>query len=286
MPIFGQTSSRPPDMIAPNPLFIPLHAALAHDNPASFIFRGNELLLSEDWHLPDVGTCTALALPEALVQPLGSFAGRYCRTVTVSAATLPPAGHEFVKLRAVLAAAGPESVLSLAGRAYQIAEWARTHQFCGVCATKILRVDGERCVKCPACGAMTYPRISPAMMVLITRGDQALLARHTASTSHIFSALAGFVEAGESIEETVHREVMEEVGLKVHKLQYFGSQPWPFPHSLMIAFKAEYLSGEIRLDENEIAEARWFSRDEALPEVASTISISGHLIRSHFTSLR
>ncbi len=123
-------------------------------------------------------------------------------------------------------------------------------------------------------------------MVLIKRGDEALLARHAASTTNMFSALAGFVEAGEAIEETVHREVMEEVGLQVHQLQYFGSQPWPFPHSLMIAFTAEYLAGEIRIDESEIAEARWFGRDEALINVPGTFSIAGHLLRSFFTNIQ
>jgi NAD+ diphosphatase len=271
-----------------SPLFIPAFnftAASPNAHAVTFVFRGNELLVGEsDLRLPDQQLLAQLPIPAALVQPLGLFADVFCRCVSIAIETEAPAGLHFVKLRALLTAEA-DNILSLAGRAYQIAEWARMHQFCGVCATKMQHVAGERCFKCPACSAMTYPRISPAMMVLITRGDQALLARHAASTSNIFSALAGFVEAGESIEETVHREVMEEVGLKVHKLQYFGSQPWPFPHSLMIAFKAEYLSGEIRLDENEIAEARWFSRDEALPEVASTISISGHLIRSHFTNL-
>ncbi len=190
-----------------------------------------------------------------------------------------------MRLRAVITTA-PTDVLSLAGRAYQIAEWARTHQFCGVCATRMQATESERSFRCPACGMVAYPRISPAMMVLIKRGDEALLARATASTTNMFSALAGFVEAGETIEETVHREVMEEVGLQVHKLQYFGSQPWPFPHSLMIAFTAEYLAGEIRTDANEIAEAKWFARDEPLINVPGTFSIAGHLLRSFFTNIQ
>jgi NAD+ diphosphatase len=269
-----------------NPLFITSHSSAVHDDPATFIFRGNELLLGEsDGRLANQEICTALAISESLIQALGFFAGRYCRTVSVSAGMEAPAGFQFVKLRPLLAA-GPDNILSIAGRAFQIAEWARTHRFCGVCASEMQLVAGERCFKCPVCGALAYPRISPAMMVLITRGEQALLARHVSSTTNIFSALAGFVEAGESIEETVHREVMEEVGLKVHRLAYFGSQPWPFPHSLMVAFTAEYLSGEIRLDEREIAEARWFSRDEPLTDVPGVFSIAGHLIRSYFTNVQ
>ncbi len=119
------------------------------------------------------------------------------------------------------------------------------------------------------------------MMVLVKKGDAILLARHTASPTGLFTALAGFLEAGESIEDAVHREVHEEVGLRVRDLRYFGSQSWPFPHSLMIAFTAEWESGEITVDPNEIAEARWFGPGDALPEVATGISIAGELIRAN-----
>ena len=123
------------------------------------------------------------------------------------------------------------------------------------------------------------------MMVLIRKDNAILLARHTASPTNRFSALAGFLEAGESIEEAVHREVMEEVGLKIHNLRYFGSQSWPFPHSLMIAYTADYLSGEIRPDENEIAEARWVGPNDSLPEYASEVSIAAALINSHLATV-
>ena len=119
------------------------------------------------------------------------------------------------------------------------------------------------------------------MMVLIRKGDAILLARHTASPNNRFSPLAGFLEAGESVEEAVHREVFEEVGLKVDRLKYFGSQSWPFPHSLMIAFTAEYVSGEITVDRNEIAEAQWFGPGDPLPEYTVGVSISGELINAH-----
>ncbi|MEC5386891.1 NAD(+) diphosphatase [Uliginosibacterium sp. H3] len=272
-------------MHATSPLFAPSLDLSVTSHTKTFVFRGNELLIGEtDMHLPDQAIVAHLPILDTLVQPLGVFAETPCHCVSVGMDTEAPAGFQFVRLRALLTAE-PDTILSLAGRAYQIAEWARTHQFCGVCGTKTQRMAAERCFKCPACSAMAYPRISPAMMVLVTRGNEALLARHAASTNNTFSALAGFVEAGESVEETVHREVMEEVGLRVHKLRYFGSQPWPFPHSLMIAFTAEYLSGEIRLDEHEIAEAGWFPRSGPLPDVPSTISISGHLLRSFFTGL-
>jgi NAD+ diphosphatase len=140
---------------------------------------------------------------------------------------------------------------------------------------------GERCFKCVECGHMAYPRISPAMMVLIRKGDAVLLAMHVASPAKRFTPLAGFLEAGESIEEAVHREVFEEVGLQVTNLRYFGSQSWPFPHSLMIAFTADYAAGEIRVDPAEIAEARWFGAGDDWPERVPHISISSMLVDAH-----
>ena len=189
-------------------------------------------------------------------------------------------GLVFRKLRSLFGTMD-EALLSVAGRAFQISNWARTHRFCGACGTPTVHVAVERCVRCPACGFMAYPRISPAMMVLIRRGDSILLARHSASPAPFFTALAGFVEAGESVEEAVHREVFEEVGLKVRNIAYFGSQPWPFPHSLMIAYTAEFEGGEIKIDEAEIAEARWFGPDDALPKIPHGVSIASDLIRAH-----
>jgi NAD+ diphosphatase len=269
----------------PPSLFLPGTEPISDPGAVSFVFRGSELLLgAPDQRLPGLDVCHSLPIPDGAIQPLGTFAGVHCRTAWVSADTPAPAGFEFVKLRAVLAAE-PHDILSLAGRASQLAEWARTHRFCGACASPMIILAGERCAKFTACGMLAYPRISPAMMVLVTRGEEALLARNVLSTTGMFSALAGFAEAGESIEDTVHREVEEEVGLRVHNLRYFGSQPWPFPHSLMIAFTAEYLSGEIRIDPSEIAEAGWFPRNGPLPPVPATFSIAGHLLRAWFTQL-
>ena len=189
-------------------------------------------------------------------------------------------GLVFRKLRSLFGAMD-EALLSVAGRAFQISNWARTHRFCGACGTPTVHLAGERCVKCPACGFMAYPRISPAMMVLIRRGDSILLARHSASPAPFFTALAGFVEAGESVEEAIHREVFEEVGLRVRNIAYFGSQPWPFPHSLMIAYTADFEGGDIKIDEAEIAEARWFGPDDALPKIPHGVSIASELIRAH-----
>ncbi len=166
---------------------------------------------------------------------------------------------------------------ALAGRAVQIVEWHRTHQFCGRCGERTELAQGERARKCPSCGLLNFPRLAPAIITLIERGEEALLARGRNFGNPMYSTLAGFVEPGESIEEAVHREVREEVGVEVTNLRYFGSQPWPFPHSLMIGFHADWAAGEIAIDGNEIADAKWFHADD-LPNIPGRISISRWLI--------
>lgn len=169
-----------------------------------------------------------------------------------------------------------------AGRAVQLVEWARTHRFCGRCSTPTEPVPGERAMKCPACGLLAYPRVAPAMITLVTRGEpgpdqEALLARGVQWRVPMYSCLAGFVEPGESLEAAVVREVAEEVGLTVVNAQYRASQPWPFPHSLMVGFRAEYEAGDIVCQESEIVDAGWFRRDR-LPMVPPGISIARRLI--------
>ncbi len=172
-----------------------------------------------------------------------------------------------------------EETLALAMRGVHLMDWERTHKFCGVCGTPTEQMEHERAKRCPACGHSTYPRISPAMMVLVTRGKKLLLARGVNFPAGRYSALAGFVEAGESIEDAVHREVREEVGVTVDNLQYFGSQNWPFPNSLMIAFTAEYVSGELTPEPSEIADAQWFELDQ-LPQLPPRFSISRALLNA------
>jgi NAD+ diphosphatase len=131
--------------------------------------------------------------------------------------------------------------------------------------------------ECPGCGFLSFPRISPAVIVLVEKENRVLLARVKRFTTELYSVLAGFVEPGETLEETVRREVEEEVGIKVKNLRYFGSQPWPFPDSLMIGFTADYESGEIKIDETEIADAGWYDPDR-LPTIPGKISIARELI--------
>ena len=180
----------------------------------------------------------------------------------------------------------PETHVAIAMRAVQLLEWERTHRFCGACGSPTERIAGERAYRCTGCGLSVYPRISPAMMVLITRGREVLLARGVTFPAGRYSALAGFLEAGESIEDAIHREVREEVSVEVGDLRYFGSQSWPFPNSLMIAFTAEWKAGEIRADPAEIADAQWFDID-ALPEMPPPkVSISRALIDATVQRLR
>lgn len=260
--------------------FLPLMAAPADVATATFVFHRDRVLLRvADLGLPDVA---ALDFGTSRLQPVGMLDGVYYQALWVDEEDDVAASEQYAwrGLRSLFGIVD-DSWLGLAGRACQLAEFARTHRYCGVCATAMQAVVGERSFKCPHCGMTAYPRISPAMMVLIRNGDSVLLAMHANSPSQRFTPLAGFLEAGESVEEAVHREVMEEVGLRVHNLRYFMSQSWPFPHSLMIAFTADYLDGEIRVDENEIAEARWFGPDDDWPEPLATISIAGLLVGSH-----
>ena len=261
--------------------FSPLLKPVAHPATINFLFRGDEMLVgADDLALPSTDIANDLGLPGEQFHPVGQMGDTYCRTASLPKTTPAPAGFVFKKLRPLFGAMD-DGLLAVAGRAFQISDWARTHRFCGACATPTHQLAGERCMKCPACGHAAYPRISPAMMVLIRRGKDILLARHAASPAPFYTALAGFVEAGESVEEAVHREVHEEVGLRVGQLRYFASQPWPFPHSLMIAFTAEYESGDIRIDTSEIADARWYGPGDDLPLTPHTISIASSLIRAH-----
>jgi NAD+ diphosphatase len=217
------------------------------------------------------------ALDTAQAHPVGLMDGVYWRTAWVPRDALAPEGHSFKGLRSLFGRLD-DAVVAIAGRAFQIADWARTHRFCGACGQPMTMTAGERAMKC-ACGHLAYPRISPAMMTLVRRGDAILLARNVAvPPGGRMSPLAGFLEPGESVEDAIHREVREEVGIEVKQPRYFGSQSWPFPHSLMIAFTAEYAGGEITVDPSEIAEARWFGPGDPLPELSPPFSISRALV--------
>jgi len=206
---------------------------------------------------------------------LGTLAGRHCWAVDVD--DDPADDDEYVDLR-MLWGSVDEPTWVLAGRAVQLVEWRRTHRYCGRCGVATTDAPGERARVCPGCNLLAYPRLAPAVIMLVERNDgRALLARNAMFPPGIFSCLSGFVEPGETLEHAVRREVREEVGLEVGDVDYRGSQPWPFPHQLMVGFGARYRSGDITLDEQEIAEAEWFTPEDA-PVFATNMSIAGRLI--------
>jgi len=244
----------------------------------AFAFRGDKLLVSSAADaptLPDFSTSQRLAPGEA-IHYLGELDGVACVTIALGDDAPEPAGWRYAGLRSLFFKL-PEPLIAIAQRAFQVVEWERTHRYCGRCGTPTRDKDGERAKECPRCGYTAYPRVTPAMMVLVTRGRELLLARSPRFPPGMYSALAGFVEPGETIEDCIRREVREEVGIEVTDIRYFASQSWAFPHSLMIAYNAEYAGGELCPQESEIAEARWFAYD-AVPDLPPSISISRRLI--------
>lgn len=189
-------------------------------------------------------------------------------------------GFESQNLRDVLYQCS-EREFSLLSRAAQLAHWWQTHRYCGKCGGVNQLHSGEVALECGDCAHLVYPRISPCIIVLVTRGNECLLARHARSKTARYSCLAGFIEAGESAEDAVRREVMEEVGLSLGQLHYTHSQAWPFPSQLMLGYYADYQAGDIAVDGQEIIDAQWFSRD-ALPELPPEGSISRQLIDRFF----
>ena len=265
--------------------FTPLWSAPSPSRPGGlwFVLEGGRVLTSASAGQPD-----ALCVPEGEGPPLPVDGARcigllgevpcwaaWARTEAVAPRfTLEPLRRLFDRL--------PDELVAVAGRAAQVLQFERTHRHCGVCANPTEESDGGRARRCPSCGEVYYPRIAPAMMVLVTRegpgGREVLLARGTRSVASIYSALAGFVEPSESLEDCVRREVDEEVGLKVRGLRYFGSQCWPFPHSLMVAFLAEHAGGEIRCQEGEIADAQWFPVGHLPAALPHRLSVARRLI--------
>ena len=241
--------------------------------------QGSRVLIGDDAAVPSGASPEAAGLVSD--DPIGThflglLNGRECWAADVGREVGVPDGYEFSDLRALHGALG-ERRWALAGRAVQLVEWDHTHVFCGRCATPTEPAPGERARRCPACGLLAFPRLAPAVITLVTRGDEALLAQGANFGVPMYSCIAGFVEPGETLEEAVAREIGEEVGVEIDAISYQHSQPWPFPHSLMIGFRAEWKEGDIRIDGVEIADAGWFRFDE-LPMIPPGISIARRLI--------
>ena len=217
-----------------------------------------------------------IAIPEGPATPLylGALDGVACFAQLVEDDTAP--AGEPVALRQLFGALTDEE-FAVAGRALGLTTWDRDHRYCGRCGGPTEPSPTERARTCARCSFAAYPRLSPAVIMLVERDGKCLLARNARTKMPFYSTLAGFVEVGETLEEAVAREVHEEAGVVVSDIRYFGSQPWPFTSSLMIGFTAQWASGEIHADPTEIMDAGWFARD-AIPVVPPKLSIARELI--------
>jgi NAD+ diphosphatase len=258
-----------------------------------YVFQGNTLVVPSD-------TSDSLLQAEIPVQKAGELAAvesdRFeipradgsgtIQGLSVAGSAVLPAGWKAAPMRqAVNLMTSGGSMADGFGpvgrllRAFHIAQWRKESAFCGTCGSPNRDADtGELARKCPACGRLEFPRISPAVItIIINDKGEALLAHNKKFANRVYSLIAGFNEAGESLEATVAREIREEVGLEVKDIRYIRSQPWPFPNSLMLGFAARHAGGEIKPDGIEIEDARWFTR-EALPELPGNGSVARSLI--------
>jgi len=243
-----------------------------------FVYCEDKFLVTSDDppRLPLVRQVSELGLTLEAARYLGLWQGRPTYTISLAMATPAPQGYEWHGLYG-LAMGWPEGLTALGGRAKQILAWERRNRFCGVCASPMKDDPKERARRCPRCGLVAYPRVSPAVIVAVQREGKILLGRSPRFATGRMSVLAGFVEPGETLEQTVAREINEEVGVRVKDIRYFSSQPWPFPDSLMVGFTCQWAGGEIQIDGEEIVEAGWYGPGE-MPRVPPRSTIARQLI--------
>jgi NAD+ diphosphatase len=250
-----------------------------NENAYFLIFSEDKLLVEEKGDSIALLDCNSLCKYNINYMD-NLYLGRLDSTPCFAVDLLPPQtisnSLKLIGLRQLFGLVNDE-VFWLAARAFHLINWNRNSKYCGHCGEKVLMKEKEHSKYCPKCNLAAYPKISPAIIVAITDGDRILLAQNSRSKFGFYSVLAGFVEPGENLEECVIREVKEEAGIDIKNIRYFGSQPWPFPDSLMLGFTAEYAGGELVIDKEELSDAKWFKADE-LPEIPGKLSISRKLI--------
>jgi NAD+ diphosphatase len=257
----------------------------SHDRATWFVVHRQGLVARQDGDrlvFPTDAEIAAWGLSPLSAHRLGSLDDTDALVLTIDRDVPPPFAP--FGLRA-LAGILDRPMFSVIGRAIHAADWITTPRFCGRCGAATVPSENERCTICPKCALQTYPRISPAIIALVRKGDLGLLASNAKFPAPFYSTVAGFSEIGESLEETLVREVKEEAGLTVGNVRYFGSQPWPFPNSLMIGFFADWQAGEIVIQPSEISEAKWFSIDE-LPPIPPPLTIARRLIDAWVADVR
>lgn len=243
------------------------------DNSYFFVFEEDMLLLINN-QIPLIKDIDELDMDIIRKIYIGEFYSKDCYAVEVS--NYNSRKYSFFNLNELYSI--DEELFLLAGRAIQIINWDKNHEYCGRCGSKTFTSDVEMAKVCGNCGFFSFTRISPAIITAIIKDNTLLMAKHSYNLVDRYVLIAGFIEAGETIEEAVHREIKEEVGINVKNLRYFSSQSWPFPNSLMIGFICEYDIGEIKVDNHEIIDAKWFKKEE-IDQFPSNISISSQLVQ-------
>jgi len=228
------------------------------------------------YEVPELASLSDLALSAVRTQPLGWLDDKPCRSAELPRDAEAPAGYTFASLRRIFGRMDPAHEAA-AGTAFQIQYWDKTNQFCGECGGPLELDSGHRAKRCPRDHHQFFPRITPAIIVLVEDDDHVLLTRQPRFPAGMYGLVAGFVEPGETFEACVERETREETGLFVSDIAYFGSQPWPYPHQIMVGFFAKRAGGELIVDKNELEEAAFFQRD-ALPALPPPLSIARKLI--------
>lgn len=256
--------------------FIPATTPPAPDSTPAlfFIFKNNQLALSPEGSVPELPTNHSLqkALNRSIY--LGTLDGQPCYAGELQTELEP--SWEWCEFRTLYGHIS-EKLYSLIGHASQIVTWDRAHQFCPTCGAATHPSEQEKCKICPNCGYRSYPRISPSIIVSVTRGDELLMLRSPHFPEGLFSVVAGFVDAGETLEAAVIREVWEETGIRIKNIRYHSNQPWSFPHSLMVGFTAEYASGTLTPCPIEVEAAGWYTA-ETMPTLPSRSAIARNLI--------